>query len=187
MITGQAAAVRGNSAYLLDGQTYPWISSSSNTTALPSRLAINRNALAATQAALATNLTSEELIRRNPTIAYRYTLIRDQGTKGREKAVSNRDAGEKSQRCFNCNESGHYANNCRYAKREKSRDRDDRSTSGRHRHKRSRSRSDSSRSRSRSPPRKHASLERHVRPVGSPPPMLAIKAAPAAKKARRKD
>ena len=66
MVTGQAAAVRGNSAYLLDGQTYPWISSASSAAAPPSRLANNRNALAATQAALATNLTSEELIRRNP-------------------------------------------------------------------------------------------------------------------------
>ena len=137
MITGQAAAVRGNSAYLLDGQTYPWPSSSANATTLPSRLAINRNALAATQAALATNLTSEELIRRNPTIAYRYTLVRDQGLKGRENKVVNRDAGEKTQRCYNCREPGHYASNCRYAKSEKSRDRDDRPTSGRHRHKRS--------------------------------------------------
>ena len=189
MVTGQAAAVRGNSAYLLDGQTYPWMRTSSSTTAPPSRLATNRNALAATQAALATNLTSEELIRRNPTIAYRYTLVRDPQGKGREKTVANRDGGEKSQRCFNCNEVGHYSSNCRYAKRDRSRDRDEKPTSRRRRQRRSHSRSESSRSRSRSPLRKQSSTDRHARdrPVGSPPPMLAIKAGPAAKKARRKD
>ena len=35
MVTGQAAAVRGNSAYLLDGQTYPWMRTSSSTTPPP--------------------------------------------------------------------------------------------------------------------------------------------------------